>query len=482
MTNIFDTNDLIKLITFDDKCLTIINEYFNNNINKGFIYCYSNEMFKYYGNDVYKIGKATNIKIRMSSYVTSYIKPCILNIASEECNYNNLAEIIIFHDLRNKRITDNREFFNCDIKIIKTSITNTIEQLNNYYINNKDINTIKELLVNIPLLLLTILHNQINISKLYNIFNNLTKINNIIDNLCNQKNEENFNKILNKCIYKININENNIIFLIIKNIIKYFNIIINNNGKTIFEKINIYILTYNLSNKDYEYLISILEIYNIKNDEGKNEYDYTINLNNISKWLELRKDNLKVLLVSNFIEDQDYIILEKPKGKGRGIGSNNVKPIYLTYTCAKLLCMISRSEKAALIRNYYIDLEKLLIKYKEEIVDSLNQQLGIKENNKKVIEKNKQSGLIYILKVDDETFKIGRTGEIKKRMKQYNVGKLYELPIVFVYKTNDILNIEKCIKDNLKQYQAKNNTELYKIDINFINDTVKYCTKKMLYY
>ena len=264
-------------------------------------------------------------------------------------------------------------------------------------------------------------------------------------------------------------------------------------------KITDFLKKYSLIDKDF-----IDDFYSFY-DEGKNEYDYTINLNNISKWLELRKDNLKVLLVSNFIEDQDYIILEKPKGKGRGIGSNNVKPVYLTYTCAKLLCMISRSEKAALIRNYYIDLEKLLIKYKEEIVDSLNQQLGIKENNKKVIEKNKQSGLIYVLKVDDETFKIGRTGEIKKRMNQYNVGKLYELPIVFVYKTDDILNIEKCIKDNLKrfnrkifdfsikilllqnkkmaffyfvmkQYQAKNNTELYKIDIKFIHDTVKYCT------
>ena len=56
MTNIFDTNYLIKLITFNNKCLSIINEYFNNYINKGFIYCYSNEMFKYYGNDMYKIG------------------------------------------------------------------------------------------------------------------------------------------------------------------------------------------------------------------------------------------------------------------------------------------------------------------------------------------------------------------------------------------------------------------------------------------
>ena len=266
-------------------------------------------------------------------------------------------------------------------------------------------------------------------------------------------------------------------------------------------KITDFLKTYSLIDKNF-----IDDFYSFY-DEGKNEYDYVINLDNIAKWLELRKGHLKDLLVSNFIEEQDYVILEKSKGKGRGIGSNNVKPVYLNYTCAKLLCMISRTEKASLIRNYYIDLEKLLIKYKEEIVDSLNKQLGIKENNKKVIEKNKQSGLIYVLKVDDETFKIGRTGEIKKRMKQYNVGKLYELrfykknniffikalqiknkktsffifnelPIVFVYKTDDILNIEKCIKDNLKEYQAKYNTELYKIDIKFIHDTVKYCTTK----
>jgi phage anti-repressor protein len=198
-------------------------------------------------------------------------------------------------------------------------------------------------------------------------------------------------------------------------------------------KITDFLKTYSLIDKNF-----IDDFYSFY-DEGKNEYDYVINLDNIAKWLELRKGHLKDLLVSNFIEEQDYVILEKSKGKGRGIGSNNVKPVYLNYTCAKLLCMISRTEKASLIRNYYIDLEKLLIKYKEEIVDSLNKQLGIKENNKKVIEKNKQSGLIYVLKVDDETFKIGRTGEIKKRMKQYNVGKLYELRF---YKKNNIFFIK----------------------------------------
>ena len=32
-------------------------------------------------------------------------------------------------------------------------------------------------------------------------------------------------------------------------------------------------------------------------DEGKNEYDFTINLELVSNWLNVRKDHLKTLLV-----------------------------------------------------------------------------------------------------------------------------------------------------------------------------------------
>ena len=35
-------------------------------------------------------------------------------------------------------------------------------------------------------------------------------------------------------------------------------------------------------------------------DEGKNEYDFTIKIDLISKWLEVRKDHLKKLLILNF--------------------------------------------------------------------------------------------------------------------------------------------------------------------------------------
>jgi phage anti-repressor protein len=212
-------------------------------------------------------------------------------------------------------------------------------------------------------------------------------------------------------------------------------------------------------------------------DEGKDEYDFTINLELIAKWLDVQKAHLKVLLKSNFVLNQDFIEYKPENIKTFGKGSNNTKYVMLTYECAKQLCMISKSEKATLIRKYYIELEKLIIKYKDEINESINRQLGIKTKNDKIKEENKDEALIYILKSDENTYKIGNTKDLKERMTGYNVGHKYELPIVFVFKTNRATEIEKCLKQNLERYQAKNKTELYSIDLEFIRDTIKYCTK-----
>ena len=81
--------------------------------------------------------------------------------------------------------------------------------------------------------------------------------------------------------------------------------------------------------------------------------------------------------------------------------------ILLTYKCAKSLCMLSKSDKSSMVRKYYI--EKLLIKHKDGM-SSLYQQIGIKQSNKKIIEQNKDTVLIYILKTENNTnerFKIG---------------------------------------------------------------------------
>ncbi len=48
------------------------------------------------------------------------------------------------------------------------------------------------------------------------------------------------------------------------------------------------------------------DFYSFYND-GKNEYDFTINLDNIAFWLDVKKEHLKRLLESNFVLNQDYI-------------------------------------------------------------------------------------------------------------------------------------------------------------------------------
>ena len=93
-------------------------------------------------------------------------------------------------------------------------------------------------------------------------------------------------------------------------------------------KITDFLKKYSLINEKF-----IDDFYSFYND-GKNEYDFTINLDNIAFWLDLRKDNLKRLLESNFELNQDYIE-QKKTIKGNGRGASNIKHVLLTYTCSK---------------------------------------------------------------------------------------------------------------------------------------------------
>ena len=56
-------------------------------------------MFNYYGDDVYKIGKAKDIGKRMYGYTTSYIKPVEIKYASIKCKIMliiNKLDILVY--------------------------------------------------------------------------------------------------------------------------------------------------------------------------------------------------------------------------------------------------------------------------------------------------------------------------------------------------------------------------------------------------
>jgi hypothetical protein len=97
---------------------------------KGKLYCLHNEMFNYYGNDVYKLGKTSNTDNRMNSYSTPYLEKSQYKLISEEVANYTLAENIFMDMLSEYRMRDNREFFKCSIPTIKTIMDKVIDMFN----------------------------------------------------------------------------------------------------------------------------------------------------------------------------------------------------------------------------------------------------------------------------------------------------------------------------------------------------------------
>lgn len=111
--------------------------------NKGFIYCLYNPTFKTYGDNVYKLGKTKNLSNRMYAYTTSYVDKSEYILTSVELDNRNTAEKLLFKELEKYRVSINREFFNCDIKIIKE----TFEKVERFFngVNNIKISTKKHI-------------------------------------------------------------------------------------------------------------------------------------------------------------------------------------------------------------------------------------------------------------------------------------------------------------------------------------------------
>ena len=88
-------------------------------------------MYKQYGDDVYKIGKAKDITKRLNAYTTSYITPSELVFLSASCKDAQYAEQTVFAQLKKHRIVKNREFFKCGKAKIIATIEMVISDINN---------------------------------------------------------------------------------------------------------------------------------------------------------------------------------------------------------------------------------------------------------------------------------------------------------------------------------------------------------------
>lgn len=99
---------------------------------EGYIYCLYNPIFTHYGENVYKLGKTSNLEKRIHLFTTPYIEKSRYIITSIKLIDKNIAEQILFTELKDYRIQNNREFFNCDLELIK----NTFEKIETIFRDN----------------------------------------------------------------------------------------------------------------------------------------------------------------------------------------------------------------------------------------------------------------------------------------------------------------------------------------------------------
>ena len=190
--------------------------------------------------------------------------------------------------------------------------------------------------------------------------------------------------------------------------------------------------------------------------------DYTIYFHKVAKWLKVLKANLKRLLLNNFILNADYITVNKKSTGGRPF-----EMILLTSDCFKELAMLSKTKRAKLVRQYYISLEKHIDKYKSYIINTLDDRIGVLENNQKP-KYNIKGGVIYIYEYN-EYLKIGKAKNINTRLQTHNTSHADNVNVILEYKTNDIDAVESCLKTLLKSVQYRSRKEFYKIDMNCLN-------------
>ena len=193
----------------------------------------------------------------------------------------------------------------------------------------------------------------------------------------------------------------------------------------------------------------------------------SINLNKVSEWLHIRKDNLKKILIAKFEENFDYVI-SKVKNTNRPTGAAIRDLIMITPDCFKELCMISQTPKAKEVRKYFLEIEKLIRRYKQDIEDNINRELGIIKKSLKP-KTNIIGGIVYIRETDVEgILKIGKTLNNKTRNATYNTGKVISTEPIFVLRVDDIDKVEGCIKNIAREFQYAKKKELYHIDFQFL--------------
>lgn len=222
------------------------------------------------------------------------------------------------------------------------------------------------------------------------------------------------------------------------------------------------------------------ELFEFYNNESIMQTDFVIKLSVVAKWLAASKYKLVKTLKRSYKKDLDYTVIKPIDYIKKDNRANNYKEYMLTPDCFKRLALMSKSKNAELVRSYFIEVESLFLKYRDQTLLGMQKDIERMERNKRIIKKiQPKKGYVYIIRASEkheDIYKLGRSGKFVDRLRTYNTGRMDDVDVLYVYETPDIKSTEQCIKVFLKQYQLKKYKELYQADLTMIKEFMKGCS------
>ena len=215
--------------------------------------------------------------------------------------------------------------------------------------------------------------------------------------------------------------------------------------------------------------------------------DCVVDIDAVAKWLGVRKDSLMVTLRTSYKQGVDFTVdrVRNPNAVvGAKYGINSYKRTLVTPDCFKRLCMRSHGKMAEHVRTYFIQVENLVVKYRQQLLDGMQKDMERIESAARARGSPKASapleGYIYVLRASekhDSVFKIGRTRDLSRRLREHSAALADVLEVVYVFKTDDVKAVETCVKGWLRERQWKRAScnEVYKADLEMVKQVIQGC-------
>jgi len=220
------------------------------------------------------------------------------------------------------------------------------------------------------------------------------------------------------------------------------------------------------------------DFFNLYN-RNTSDNDFVIDLKNVAKWLKVNLKVLRETLKKSYTKNIDYID-NSNKIQKKGSGGHTLKITLLTPNCFKKICQLTKSKKGNEVREYFIKVEETLFKYKNYIIEGLEEKIKKLEQNQKPKVYPKR-GVIYVFETpnspQNSLYKIGKTKDLKQRLKSHQSPLSHDINILYYFETEDIDSVEKCAKTFMKKYQYRKYKEVYQVNIDIIKEVISSCGK-----